>query len=35
MEAENSGIRVLDEGVEESPEYATTCCKTGPAKVTN
>jgi hypothetical protein len=28
MEIENDGIVVLDEGVEESLEYATTCCKT-------
>ncbi len=34
METENSGITVLDEGVEESLEYANSCCKTGPQRVT-
>ncbi len=29
METENSGIVVLDEGIEESAENLSTCCKTG------
>ncbi len=33
MEIENSGIVVLDEGIEESSESLTTCCKTGPTVV--
>jgi hypothetical protein len=34
METENNGILVLDEGVEESLENATSCCKTSVAALT-
>lgn len=34
MEIENSGIMVLDEGIEESLENLTTCCKVGPTRMT-
>lgn len=30
----DTGIRVLDEGIEESIEALTTCCPSGPAKYT-
>ncbi len=29
METENSGIVVLDEGIEESAESLSACCQTG------
>lgn len=32
METENSGIVVLDEGIEESADNLSTCCKTGQAR---
>ncbi len=31
METENSSIVVLDEGIEESADELTACCKVGPA----
>jgi putative radical SAM-modified peptide len=31
METETSGIVVLDEGIEESADNLSGCCKTGPA----
>lgn len=34
METENSNIMVLDEGIEETPESLTTCCKVGPTRMT-
>ncbi len=34
METENNGIVVLDEGIEESLDNMTTCCKVGPTRLT-
>lgn len=34
METENSGIIVLDEGIEETLECAFACCKTSMASLT-
>jgi hypothetical protein len=33
MENGNEGIVVLEEGIEESLETLTICCKTGPARL--
>jgi putative radical SAM-modified peptide len=34
METETSSIVVLDEGIEESAESLSACCKTGPNRAT-
>jgi hypothetical protein len=33
METENNGIVILDEGIEESLDNLTACCKTGPIRL--